>query len=191
MIAMSSLNFLSPDGHCYSFDHRANGYSRGEGFGVLILKRLSQAIQENDTIRAIIRATHCNQDGKTPGITNPSKNAQVALVKEAYSKAGLCLEDTRLFEGHGTGTQAGDTTEAAAIQEVFGGVRTTEDPIVVGALKSNIGHLEGASGVASVIKTILALEKGIIPPNANFEKANPQIPVDEWCLRVCKGVPGV
>ncbi|KAF2279780.1 phenolpthiocerol synthesis polyketide synthase ppsA [Westerdykella ornata] len=182
-IAMSSLNFLSPDGHCYSFDHRANGYSRGEGFGVIILKTLSQAIQDKDTVRAVIRATHCNQDGNTPGITNPNKDAQVALIREAYAKAGLSLDDTRFFEAHGTGTQAGDTTEAAAIQEVFGKVRDTQDPIIIGALKSNIGHLEGASGVASVIKTVLALEKGIIPPNANFEKANPRIPVDEWCVK--------
>ncbi|KAF2107008.1 phenolpthiocerol synthesis polyketide synthase ppsA [Lophiotrema nucula] len=176
MIAMSNLNFLSPDGLCYSFDHRANGYSRGEGFGVLIIKSLSQAIKDNNTVRALIRATYCNQDGRTPGITNPNKDAQIALIKGTYDMAGLSLHDTGFFEAHGTGTQAGDVTEATAIQEVFGDVRSKQLPIIVGALKSNIGHLEGASGIASIIKTVMVLEKGIIPPNANFEKVNPKIP---------------
>ncbi|KAI2485149.1 Fatty acid synthase S-acetyltransferase [Pyrenophora tritici-repentis] len=176
MMSLSNLQFLSPDSLCYSFDHRANGYSRGEGFGVIVLKPLSQALSNNDTIRAVIRASSSNQDGRTPGITQPSGDAQALLIQETYEKAGLDLGTTRFFEAHGTGTQIGDTTEAAAIHSVFGKYRSPEEPLIVGAVKSNIGHLEGASGLASIIKTVLALEKGVIPPNTNFEKPNPRIP---------------
>ncbi|KAE8858793.1 hypothetical protein PTNB73_08273 [Pyrenophora teres f. teres] len=183
MMSLSNLQFLSPDSLCYSFDHRANGYSRGEGFGVIVLKPLSQALSNNDTIRAVIRASSSNQDGRTPGITQPSGDAQALLIRETYEKAGLDLGTTRFFEAHGTGTQIGDTTEAAAIHSVFGKYRSPEEPLIVGAVKSNIGHLEGASGLASIIKTVMALEKGVIPPNTNFEKPNPRIPVQEWNIK--------
>jgi acyl transferase domain-containing protein len=183
-MSLSNLQFLSPDSLCYSFDHRANGYSRGEGFGVIVLKPLSLALASNDTIRAVIRASSSNQDGRTPGITQPSGDAQALLIRETYEKAGLDLESTRFFEAHGTGTQIGDTTEAAAIHSVFGKVRSSEEPLIVGAVKSNVGHLEGASGLASIIKTVMALEHGVIPPNTNFEKPNPRIPVEEWNIQV-------
>ena len=184
MMSLSNLQFLSPDSLCYSFDHRANGYSRGEGFGVIVLKPLSQALANNDTIRAVIRASSSNKDGRTPGITQPSGDAQELLIQETYEKAGLDLGATRFFEAHGTGTQIGDTTEAAAIHSVFGKYRSPEEPLIVGAVKSNVGHLEGASGLASIIKAVLALEKGVIPPNTNFEKPNPRIPVKEWNIKV-------
>ncbi|RMZ67076.1 polyketide synthase [Pyrenophora seminiperda CCB06] len=184
MMSLSNLQFLSPDSLCYSFDHRANGYSRGEGFGVIVLKPLSQALSNNDTIRAVIRASSSNQDGRTPGITQPSRDAQARLIQETYEKAGLGLGTTMFFEAHGTGTQIGDTTEASAIHSVFGKYRSPEEPLIVGAVKSNVGHLEGASGLASIIKTVLALEKGVIPPNTNFEKPNPRIPVDEWNIKL-------
>ncbi|MCJ1263260.1 hypothetical protein MMC22_003130 [Lobaria immixta] len=182
MHALSNMNLLSPDNQCFSFDSRANGYARGEGFGVLVLKRLSDALQDNDVIRAVIRSTGSNQDGHTPGITQPSGDAQAALIRETYKKTGLAMNKTRFFEAHGTGTAIGDPIEANALGEVFRHSRTSDDPLYVGALKSNIGHLEGASGIASVIKTILALEKAVIPPNTNFRQINPRI--DAEFLRI-------
>ncbi|KAL4860796.1 hypothetical protein BDV12DRAFT_208828 [Aspergillus spectabilis] len=174
-LILSNMNFLSPDSRCYSFDHRANGYARGEGFGVLVLKRMSDALRDSDAIRAVIRSTGSNSDGRTPGIAQPSGEAQEKLIRETYAKANLDPGVTRFFEAHGTGTAVGDPIEAGAIGAVFGQHRSTEEPLYIGAVKSNVGHLEGASGVAGVIKAVLALEKGIIPPNTNFEKLNPRI----------------
>lgn len=165
---------MSKDSVCYSFDERASGYARGEGFGVLVLKRLSEAIADGNNIRGVIRSTGCGQDGNTPSITSPSQSAQERLIRETYARAGLSLDETRYFEAHGTGTKAGDPCEAAAINSVFS-ARTPEDPIFVGALKSNMGHPEGASGIAGVIKTLLVLEKGIIPPNVYPERINPAV----------------
>ena len=180
MIPLTNLGFLSPDGRCYAFDHRANGYARGEGYGVLVLKRLKDAVSAGDTIRAVIRATGSNQDGRTPGISQPRAEAQAALIRQTYASAGLPLASTRFFEAHGTGTAVGDPIEASAIAQVFGAHRSVDSPLYVGAVKSNIGHLEGASALAGLVKAILALEKGIIPPNINLEKVNPKIPVDDW-----------
>nr|QEG79217.1 polyketide synthase 8407 [Alternaria oxytropis] len=171
---LSSLNMMSKDSVCYSFDERASGYARGEGFGVLILKRLDKAIADGDTIRGVVRSTGCGQDGNTPSITSPSQTAQERLIRETYARAGLDLGDTRYFEAHGTGTPVGDPCEAAAINNVFSS-RTPDDPIFVGALKSNMGYPEGASGIAGVIKTLLVLEKGIIPPNVYPERINPAV----------------
>ena len=112
---MSALGFLSPDSRCYSFDHRANGYSRGEGVGTVILKPLSAALRDGNTIRAVVRGTGVNSDGRTPGITMPSKEAQETLIRDVYSKAGLDPRDTGFVEAHGTGTPAGDPVEAGAI----------------------------------------------------------------------------
>jgi len=165
---------MSKDSVCYSFDERASGYARGEGFGVVVLKRLSQAIADGDTIRGVVRSTGCGQDGNTPSITSPSQTAQERLIRETYARAGLSLDDTRYFEAHGTGTPVGDPCEAAAINSVFSS-RTPEDPMYVGALKSNMGHPEGASGIAGVIKTLLVLENGVIPPNVYPERINPAV----------------
>jgi acyl transferase domain-containing protein len=184
MHALTNMNMLSADGECYSFDHRANGYARGEGFGVLILKRLSDAIRDRDTIRALIRNTGCNQDGYTPGITQPNSLAQEELIRETYATAGLSMKPTKFFEAHGTGTPVGDPLESTAIGAAFRKTRTSDDPLYVGAVKSNIGHLEGASGIAGVIKAILVLEKGIIPPNTNFEKPNPKIDTEFLRIKV-------
>ncbi|KAK7983237.1 hypothetical protein PG989_010639 [Apiospora arundinis] len=181
-IWMSNVNFLSPDSRCYSFDHRANGYARGEGIGVVVLKRVSDAIRDGNTIRAVIRSTGSNEDGRTPGITQPSRTAQEQLIRQTYRKAGLSLAHTRFFEAHGTGTQAGDPPGSAG--------HWNRVPSASGALKSNIGHLEGASGLAGLIKATLVLEKGIIPPNANYEKTNHKI--DEEFLRIkfpAEGLP--
>ncbi|KAK6598095.1 polyketide synthase [Botrytis cinerea] len=182
-ISLCNMGFLSPDSRCYSFDNRANGYARSEGVGVVIIKKLSDALKDNDTIRAVIRATGSNSDGHTPGITQPSREAQTRLIEETYIKGGLDPAKTRYFEAHGTGTPLGDPIEAGAIGSVFREYRSATEPLYVGALKPNIGHLEGGSGIAGLIKTVLVLEKGIIPPNANFEQANSNIDAEFFHLR--------
>ncbi|KAL9616313.1 MAG: hypothetical protein Q9160_008808 [Pyrenula sp. 1 TL-2023] len=183
-ISMSMMRFLSPDGRCYTFDDRANGYGRGEGVGCLLLKPLHDAVRDGDTIRAIIRNTGVNQDGRTAGITLPNRTAQEALIEEVYRQAGLDPLETSFVECHGTGTPAGDPLEAAAISKVFCQNRSPEQPLRIGSVKTNIGHLEGASGVAGVIKAVLMLENDVILPNRNFRQANPQIPLREWKLKV-------
>ncbi|KAI0436484.1 putative polyketide synthase [Xylaria telfairii] len=173
---LSNMNFLSPDSRCYSFDHRGNGYARGEGFGVLVVKRLADALRDGDSIRAVVRSTGSNSDGRTPqGIAQPNGKAQEQLIRDTYAKAGLSLGATRFFEAHGTGTAVGDPIEANAIGAVFAEHRSAKEPLYVGAVKSNIGHTEGTSGVAGVIKAVLSLERGVIPPNTNFERLNPRI----------------
>ena len=184
LLVLTLPRFLSPDGRCYTFDERANGYARGEGVGCLYLKPLDAAIQDGDTIRGVIRNTGVNQDGKTSGITLPSGKAQEELIESVYSKAGLNPLDTTYVECHGTGTPAGDPLETGAIAKVFGPGRPPEKPLRIGSVKTNVGHLEGASGVAGVIKTILMLENGVILPNRNFEKPNKQIPLEDWKLKV-------
>ena len=184
MISMCSLHFLSPDGKSQSFDHRANGYSRGEGFASVILKPLAAALRDNDTIRGVIRGTALNQDGKTPGITLPSVSAQEALIRTAYQTAGLDMSKTAYFEAHGTGTPAGDPIETEALASTFGRFRAAGDPLLVGSVKTNIGHLEGGSGLAGLIKSIYILEKGVIPPNLWFEEANPRILMEDWKIKV-------
>ncbi|KAI2602808.1 ketoacyl-synt-domain-containing protein [Hypoxylon sp. NC1633] len=184
MKIMSNMGFLSADSRSWSLDERANGYARGEGFGMLVIKRLPDAIRDGDTIRAIIRATALNQDGRTPGITVPSGTAQKDLIYQTYSKANLDMEPTRFFEAHATGTQAGDPEEANAVGEAFFHARSSSDPLWIGAVKSNLGHLEAASGMAGVLKSILVLEKGVIPPNAGFERLNPRIQADRYHLAI-------
>jgi len=130
-IWMSNVNFLSPDSRCHSFDHRANGYARGEGLGVIVLKRISDAVRDGSTIRAVIRSAGSNEDGRTPGITQPSRKAQENLIRETYRKAGLSMAHTRYFEAHGTGTPAGDPREAQAIGTAFQKYRSKEDPLYV------------------------------------------------------------
>jgi acyl transferase domain-containing protein/NADPH:quinone reductase-like Zn-dependent oxidoreductase/SAM-dependent methyltransferase len=182
IVGMSNHGFLGQKGKCHTFDHRADGYARGEGVGSIIVKRLSDAVRDGDTIRGVIRATGVNQDGRTPGISLPSSEAQEKLIRQVYASAGLDMKDTMMVEAHGTGTSAGDPLEAAAISRSFAG-RSKDVPLFVGALKSGIGHLEGGAGVASVIKSILVLENAIIPPNVNFEKANPRIPVAKYNIQ--------
>ncbi|KAI2086823.1 hypothetical protein LOZ36_003157 [Ophidiomyces ophidiicola] len=179
IIAMSHSGFLGPEGKCFSFDHRAEGYGRGEGVGSIVIKTLESAIRDGDTIRAVIRASGVNQDGRTPGITLPSSKAQSNLIREVYSRASLDPNITMFVEAHGTGTAAGDPIEAQGIADGFGSTRRNM-PLHIGALKANIGHLEGGAGIAGVIKSIMILESGIIPPNVNLEKVNPKIPTDEW-----------
>ncbi|KAJ8116684.1 hypothetical protein OPT61_g1936 [Boeremia exigua] len=183
-LMLSRMNFLSPDSLCYSFDHRANGYARGEGIIVMVLKRLSDALESGDTIRAVIRASGTNQDGRTPGLTQPSATAQEQLIRSVYAKAGLDFALTRYVEAHGTGTPVGDPIEIKAIGRVFRSSRNKDEPLYVGSIKANIGHLEGGSGLAGVLKAIMMLERGAIPPNANFEKPHPDIDTDFYHVRI-------
>ncbi|KAL4922536.1 hypothetical protein BDW62DRAFT_54743 [Aspergillus aurantiobrunneus] len=173
--SMSSLGFLSPSGKSYAFDHRASGYGRGEGVATLIVKPLSSALRDGDPIRAVIRETALNQDGWTPTITSPSQKAQQELIQLCYQRAGLDPLETSYVEAHGTGTQAGDPVEAAALSAALNTNRSSREPLLVGSVKSNIGHTETASGLASIIKVTMALGKGLIPPSANFEKPNKDI----------------
>ncbi|PWY75103.1 polyketide synthase [Aspergillus heteromorphus CBS 117.55] len=182
-IGLDNLGLLSRDSRCFSFDTRGNGYARGEGIGAVIIKRLDDAVSCGDTVRAVIRSSSSNQDGKTPGILQPSKDAQVRLIRDTYSKAGLDMGETRYFEAHGTGTPVGDPIETRAIGTAFRPYRSSGEPLYVGSVKSNIGHLEGASGIAGFIKAVLILEKALMPPNSsNLQTVNPQI--DEEYLRL-------
>ena len=181
---LGTLGVLSPDGKCFSFDHRANGYGRGEGVGTVIVKRLDAALRDRNTIRAIIRATGSNQDGRTPGIALPSGPAQERLIRHVYKTAGLDMGLTRYVEAHGTGTAAGDPIEAGAIAAAFNTSGSGSQPIYIGSIKSNMGHLEPAAGIAGLIKAIMMVERGVIPPAANFEKVNSKIPLEEWNMRI-------
>ncbi len=180
-ILMSKGQFLSPDARSKSFDHRANGYARGEGAGILVLKPLSSAVRDGDRIRAVVRGTAVNQDGRTPGITVPSVDAQRRLIDRACQVADIEPTSVGYFEAHGTGTAVGDPIEAAAIGAVLGDSTETH---WLGSVKSNFGHTEAAAGVAGVIKAALCLEKNLIPPNLHFERPNPRIPFDRLPLRV-------
>ncbi|KOS47319.1 hypothetical protein ACN38_g1732 [Penicillium nordicum] len=181
-ITMTDLGMLSTDGRCRAFDADGSGYVRGEGICAIILKRKSQAELDGDIIRAIVRGTGVNHDGTKQGITLPSSESQEALIRQVYRTARLDPRDTSYFEAHGTGTRAGDPRETRAIGAVFAPER--EDYLHLGSVKSNIGHLEGASGVAALIKATLSLEKGRIPPNMHFNTPNPNINFDEWKLKV-------
>ncbi|KAB8221883.1 hypothetical protein BDV33DRAFT_229960 [Aspergillus novoparasiticus] len=183
--ALGSFGFLSPDGKCFAFDERANGYGRGEGVATIVIKRLKDAVAAGDPIRAIIRESVLNQDGKTESLTSPSQDAQEALMRHCYAKAGIEPGQTQYFEAHGTGTATGDPIEARAILSVFQSHRRREDEALrIGSVKTNIGHTEATSGLASVIKVVMAMEKGVLPPSINFEKPNPQLALDDWRLKV-------
>ncbi|KAF7881904.1 uncharacterized protein EAF02_006592 [Botrytis sinoallii] len=185
-MSLNNQNFLSPDGRCWSFDEKANGYGRGEGFGVLIVKRLSDALENNDTIRAVIRATGTNQDGRTPGIVQPSRSSQEQLIRDVYKKARLDMSQTRYVEAHGTGTPVGDPIEAGAIAHAFSHARSVDSPLYIGTIKSNIGHLEGTSGIAGLIKSIIMLEHRMIPGIAGLKNVNHAITAEHPHLKFPK-----
>ncbi|KAI2620578.1 hypothetical protein GGR54DRAFT_105320 [Hypoxylon sp. NC1633] len=186
-ISLSSLNMLSPDGRSKMWDANANGYARGEGVAAVVLKTLSAALRDGDDIECTIRETGLSQDGKTQGITSPSHAAQTQLIRDCYSSAGLDITNPthhpQFFECHGTGTLAGDAAEAEAIKTAFfptdsdaphGLVKDTTR-LLVGSIKSIIGHTEGTAGIAGVLKAMLALKNATIPPNLLFHRLNPRI----------------
>lgn len=181
-LEMCKGRLLSKDGRCFTWDERANGYARGEGAGMVLLKRLSQAQRDGDHIYAVVEATGVNQDGTTQGISLPNPKAQAALIRSVLDKAGLTPAHIDYVEAHGTGTQAGDKAETSALNEVFAPGR--QDKLRIGSVKTNIGHLEAAAGMSGLIKTVLSLSRGRIPANLHFETPNPAIPFDSLCLQV-------
>ena len=179
---MTDLGFLCSDGRCRAFDANGSGYVRGEGICAMVLKRKSLALSSGNSIRAIVRGTGSNHDGHKEGITMPNSKAQEALIRETYKKTGLSTHETGYFEAHGTGTQAGDPRETRAIGAVFAPNR--KNPLHVGSIKTNVGHLEGASGLAGIIKSVLSIEHGKILPNMHFQNPNPNIDFKEWKINV-------
>jgi len=183
-ISFSKASMLSPDGQCFTFDHRANGYVRGEGVGVVVIKPLRQAQIDGDRVYAVIRAAAVNQDGHTSSLTVPGVAAQAAMLREAYQAGDIAPGRVVYIEAHGTGTPVGDPIEAQALGRVLGQNRPPESPCLIGSVKTNIGHLESASGMAGLIKAALILHHQLIPPQLNFERANPNIPLTELGLQV-------
>lgn len=181
---LSNQQFLAPDGKCKPFDASADGYGRGEGIAAIVLRRVDEAVSHGDPIRAVIRGTACNQDGRTKGFTMPSADAQERLISDAYVSAGLDMSSTRYVEAHGTGTQAGDSEEATGLSRTFSKYRSASDRLLVGSVKSNIGHLESSAGLASMIKLVFMLETGLVPPTIHHSAPNPKIKWDDWNLAV-------
>lgn len=177
-IGFNQLHMLSPDGYCKTFDASANGYVRGEGCGIVVLKRLCDAKQDGDRILAVVRASGVNQDGASSGFTAPNGVAQEKLLREVLSKAHLSATDISFIETHGTGTELGDPIEVGALQAVYGEGRNTDNVLLLGALKTNIGHLESAAGIASLTKVVLALQHEQIPANLHFTQLNSNIDID-------------
>ncbi len=175
MVNACKMGMLAPDGVCKTFDAAADGFVLGEGCGVVVLKRLSEALADQDTIFAIIRGSAVNQDGRSNGITAPNKQAQAAVIRQALANAGVAPERVSYVEAHGSGTSLGDPIEIEALMQVLGEDRSEEQPLLVGAVKTNIGHLAGAAGIAGLIKTVLALRHQQIPPHVNVKERNPHI----------------
>ncbi|KAL8679555.1 MAG: hypothetical protein Q9186_004175 [Xanthomendoza sp. 1 TL-2023] len=175
----SKLGMLSPTSRSRMWDAEADGYARGEGTAVIVLKRLSDAIADGDHVECLIRATGANQDGYSSGLTVPNSDAQAALIRQTYEKAGLDLKNPQhrpqFFEAHGTGTKTGDPKEAMAIQSCFGGQGHNNSPLYVGSIKTVIGHTEGAAGLAGLLKGSGIIQRGFIPPNLLFNHLNPAI----------------
>ena len=181
-VGFARASMLSRLGRCHAFDARADGYVRGEGGGAIIIKTLADALADGDPIRAVIRATGMNSDGRTNGFSMPSGAAQAELVRAVCARAGVTPDEFSYFEAHGTGTPVGDPIEAHAIGEAIGKARGAKLPI--GSVKSNIGHLEPASGMAGLMKLLVCFERDVIPPSLNFETPNPNIPFSELNLEV-------
>ncbi|KAB2571603.1 Highly reducing polyketide synthase easB [Lasiodiplodia theobromae] len=181
-IGTGRAGVLSATSTCHTFDVSADGYGRAEGVSALFVKRLSSALRDGDNIRAVIRGTAINSNGKTPGITQPSSKFQEAVIRKAYRKAGLDFQETDYVETHGTGTAVGDPVEVEGIGRSF--ARKEGPPLLLGAVKTNLGHSEAASGNSSVIKAILALEHGEIPPTYGITKLNPSLNLEKWNMKV-------
>ncbi len=174
-VVMCRLRALAPDGRCKTFDAAADGYARGEGCGMVVLKRLSDAVAGGDRIWAVIRGSAVNQDGAGAGLTVPNGLAQQAVIRQAMAGAKVSPQQVGYVEAHGTGTRLGDPLELRSLWSVFRQNRDAGSPIVVGALKTNVGHMEGAAGIGSLIKTVLAVRHGRIPPHLHLRQLNPMI----------------
>ena len=175
---------LAPDGRCKTFDAAADGYVRGEGCGVIVVKRLEDAIRDGDRIRAVIRGSAINQDGASGGLTVPNGVAQQRVIAEALQRAGVAAGDVGYLEAHGTGTSLGDPIEVQAAGAALGDGRDADRPLLIGSVKTNIGHLEAAAGIAGLIKVILSLEHEVLPKHLHFQNPSPHIPWDRLAVRV-------
>nr|AAY00026.1 SA1_PKSB [uncultured bacterial symbiont of Discodermia dissoluta] len=182
--AFAAAGMLAADGRCKTFDASADGYVRGEGCGMVILKRASEAERDGDRIWGFIRGAAVNQDGASAGLTVPNGPAQERLIADALSRAGLEPSDVDYLEAHGTGTELGDPVEVHAAAAVYCRDRDAERPLLVGSVKTNIGHLEAAAGIAGLIKVILSMNRGVIPRHLHFEEPNPRIDWDRFPVRV-------
>ena len=183
-IGFSQASMLSPEGKCKAFDAAANGFVRGEGAGMVLLKRLDQALADGDPIHGVIVGTSINQDGHTNGISLPSTEAQARLVRDACADAGIAPSQISFVEAHGTGTAVGDPIEAHALAEALCVDRPADAPLPIGSVKTNLGHLETAAGIAGLVKAVLALQHRQIPASLHFEKPNPHIDFTALKLRV-------
>ncbi|KAI0521826.1 putative polyketide synthase [Xylaria bambusicola] len=183
----TKLNAISPTSRSHTFDAAADGYSRAEGFGAIYVKRLSDALAQGDPIRAVVRGTSFNANGKTGGISHPSPEGQEAVIRQAYKSAGLSISGTGYFECHGTGTPVGDPIEVAAIGRVFAAVNQDE-PLLIGSIKPNLGHSEPASALAQIMKAVLAMEHEEIPATIGIEKLNPAIDFDKAHVEVVRSL---
>ncbi|MBN9228888.1 MULTISPECIES: beta-ketoacyl synthase N-terminal-like domain-containing protein [Legionella] len=181
---LAKATMLSPTGQCHTFDANADGYVQGEGAGSIVLKPLSQALKDQDKIYAVIMGGAINQDGKTNGLTAPNGLQQEHLLRSAYKAAQTDPADVAYIECHGTGTFLGDPIEIQALGEIVGKNRAPEKPCWISSVKTNVGHLEPAAGIVSIIKVALALKHGFIPPHLNFSQANPHIPFERYALRI-------
>lgn len=178
-VFFSRTQSFSPDGKCYTFDHRANGFILGEGVGVVVMMKLKDAIAQNRSIHAIIRNTGINHGGAASGLTIPNETAQENLIRNTLKRSGIEPDGIDFIETHGTGTNLGDPIEVGALKSVFG-ARSNEHPLYLGSVKTNIGHLNAAAGMAGLIKTILMLKNKTIVRNLHFDKPNPKIPWDDF-----------
>ncbi len=183
-IAFSKARMLSPEGICRPFDSRANGYVRGEGCGLVLLKRLEDAERDGDDILAVIRGTSVNQDGRTSGISAPNSQSQVACIRAALKQANITPQDIDYIEAHGTGTPLGDPIEMMALSQIFGSTDSEAPPVYVTSVKANVGHMETVSGVAGMIKSVLMMQHEEILPQANFESLNPHIKLEGTRLEI-------
>ena len=183
-MGFTKLNAMSPDGRCRAFDARGNGYVRSEGAGLVILKRLSDALRDGDRIYAVVRGSAVNNDGASNGLTAPNPLAQQSMLKDACRAAGVEPADIQYVEAHGTGTPLGDPIEAGALGAVIGAEHPPESPLYIGSVKTNVGHLEAAAGIAGLIKVALAMHHDALPPSLHYESPNPNIDFTRLNLRV-------
>ncbi|WP_157195637.1 type I polyketide synthase, partial [Nocardia tenerifensis] len=183
-IAAHRFGALSPDGRCHVFDTRANGFGQGEGGGAVVLKPLAAALADGDRVYCVIRGSGVSNDGGGEQLSTPTANGQAEAIRAAYQQAGLDPAAVVHVELHGTGTPVGDPVEAAALGAVLGAARAPGDPLAVGSIKSNIGHLEAAAGIAGFLKTALCVHAGMLVPTADFHAPHPALALDERNLRV-------
>jgi len=182
-LCFARSGMMAADGHCKTFDAAADGYVRGEGCGVVVLKRLSDALAAGDPVLAVVRGSAVNQDGASAGLTVPNGEAQAALIRSCLEQAQLRPEHVGVLEAHGTGTPLGDPIELKALAPIYGS-RDRPQPLRLGSVKTNLGHLEGAAGIAGFLKAVLMVQKGSIPPHLHLRQPTPYLSWDDWALRI-------